>query len=69
MTAPEGLDLADYKFTKLPLGKICIETVSIFQKCKKNIVFETFKECAGNNDLIRSKSLLLPFDNGYLGPG
>ena len=24
MTAPEGLDLVDYKFTKLPLGKICM---------------------------------------------
>jgi len=25
MTAPEGLDLVDNKFTKLPLGKICID--------------------------------------------
>ena len=25
MTAPEGLDLVDYKFTKLPLVKICVD--------------------------------------------
>jgi len=25
MTAPGGLDLVDYKFTELPLGKICID--------------------------------------------
>jgi len=25
MTAPEGLDLVDYKFTELTLSKICID--------------------------------------------
>jgi len=35
MTAPEGLDLEDYKFTKLPLGKICIRQLCVLENAEK----------------------------------